>query len=456
MFRPFFLILRLYGRKTYKPKLRITTLEDNGSYIQDRLVDAYTEMNSGPKVQHKGPIRIEVTLTNKQDVENFKNYLDKLVGNLPIKEQSVGRGRPSTGSKQLTESPREDILADVEKMVEEGKSQQEIIKYLRELGFVFILTEDFLFHFPGFEFNSKDVGEATDNKQYPNSYSWMARCIKRAKDPKADKFDPMVIFGFSILSGPSKKIVPYLYKERKKPLRASVGKKTISFSQAEFTKFPKYQLEEERLKFSAEMRQLMTNPEKKPSKFFLRWAPDVLLSPNAYESLKRLNIKFANDNQNDNIPFLEGYFISKRGRLWSRYDKSGHITKDKWHRVKYNTSKQGYKFIQRKGKIFYIHRLVAMVYIPNPENKAYVCHKDNVPRHNNVSNLYWGTPSENTQQCIRDGRGYIGDKNPRAKVKNLDREIIRRKYTLGLTINELTREYNLSRSAIRKILYLSI
>lgn len=71
--------------KTYKPKLRITTLEDNGSYIQDRLVDAYTEMNSGPKVQHKGPIRIEVTLTNKQDVENFKNYLDKLVGNLPIK-----------------------------------------------------------------------------------------------------------------------------------------------------------------------------------------------------------------------------------------------------------------------------------------------------------------------------------------------------------------------------------
>ena len=68
--------------KVYKPKLRITTLEENGSYIQDRLVDAYTEMNSGPKVQHNGPIRIEVTLTCKQDVENFKTYLDRLVGNL--------------------------------------------------------------------------------------------------------------------------------------------------------------------------------------------------------------------------------------------------------------------------------------------------------------------------------------------------------------------------------------
>ena len=274
--------------KTYKPKLRITTLEDNGSYIQDRLVDAYTEMNSGPKVQHKGPIRIEVTLTNKQDVENFKNYLDKLVGNLPIKEQSVGRGRPSTGSKQLTESPREDILADVEKMVEEGKSQQEIIKYLRELGFVFILTEDFLFHFPGFEFNSKDVGEATDNKQYPNSYSWMARCIKRAKDPKADKFDPMVIFGFSILGGPSKKIVPYLYKERKKPLRAQVGKNVISFSQAEFTKLPKYMREDERIKFSTEQRQLLLNPEKKPSKFFMRWVDDAIFPDSIKEKIEEI------------------------------------------------------------------------------------------------------------------------------------------------------------------------
>lgn len=274
--------------KIYKPKLRITTLEDNGSYIQDRLVDAYTEMNSGPKVQHKGPIRIEVTLTNKQDVENFKNYLDKLVGNLPIKEPSVGRGRPSTGSKQLTESPREDILADVKKMVEEGKSQQEIIKYLRELGFVFILTEDFLFHFPGFEFNSKDVGEATDNKQYPNSFSWMARCIKRAKDPKADKFDPMVIFGFSILGGPSKKIVPYLYKERKKPLRAQVGKNVISFSQAEFTKLPKYMLESERIKFSTEQRQLLLSPEKKPSKFFLRWVNDAIFPDSIKEKMEEI------------------------------------------------------------------------------------------------------------------------------------------------------------------------
>lgn len=284
----YLLTIRYMEQEVYKPKLRVTTLSENGTPLSDRLVDAYTEMNSGPKVQHKGPIRVEVTLTNKQDIDNFKEYLDRLIGVLPAKAPTAGRGRPAGTTIKNLESPREDILADVEKMVEEGKSQQEIIKYLRELGFIFILTEDFLYHFPGFEFDKKDVGEATDNKQYPNSFSWMARCIKRAKDPKADKFDPMVIFGFSILGGPSKKIVPYLYKERKKPLRAQVGKNVISFSQAEFTKLPKYMREDERIKFSTEQRQLLLNPEKKPSKFFMRWVDDAVFPDSIKEKIEEI------------------------------------------------------------------------------------------------------------------------------------------------------------------------
>ena len=99
-------------------------------------------------------------------------------------------------------------------------------------------------------------------------------CAAR-NNPQVSQLRALVLQYYN-LGGPSKKIVPYLYKERKKPLRASVGKKTISFSQAEFTKFPKFMLEEERLKFSAEQRQLLLNPEKKPSKFFMRWYKDVI------------------------------------------------------------------------------------------------------------------------------------------------------------------------------------
>ena len=279
--------------KVFKPKLRITTLDKNGAYISDRLVDATAELYTGPKIQHKGPLRLEVTLTSNQDVESFKKYLDQLVGNLPIKAPSVGRGRPSTASSSKEfQTPREDILNKVEEMVKAGKNQPEVIQYLRDLGFVFILTEDLLYYFPDFPFKSRDIGEPTEEgNQYLNSLSWCIRCIRRGKDPKTDKFDPMILFGFSILGGPSKKVVPYLYKERKAPLRITPAKKALSFSDVEFTKFPKYMLEEERLKFSTEQRQLILNKDKKPSKFFLRWYKDVIfpddIKPKIQEALAR-------------------------------------------------------------------------------------------------------------------------------------------------------------------------
>lgn len=281
------------NKETFKPKLRVTLLSENGCPVQDRLVDAYTELNTGPKIKHDGPVRIEFTAKNQQDIAAIKQYLDRLTGTLPIKEPSAGRGRPAGVQKEL-ESPREEVLSEVNKMVEEGKNQKEITKYLRKLGFVFILTEEFKMHFPEFEFNTKDVGEPTENGQYLNSLSWMVRRLKEAKDPKADKFDPQIIFGFSIIEGPSKKVVPYLYKDRQKPFKVEPAKKALTFSKVGFTKYPKFMLESERLKFSFEQRQLMFNKEKKPSKFFLRWCRDVEIPAEIWESLKGRGLQYKN------------------------------------------------------------------------------------------------------------------------------------------------------------------
>jgi hypothetical protein len=54
-------------------------------------------------------------------------------------------------------------------------------------------------------------------------------------------------------------------------------------------------------------------------------------------------------------------------------------------------------------KTFSIHRLVAIAFIPNPENKPQVNHKDGDKLNNNEWNLEWNTASENTQHSFDNG-----------------------------------------------------
>lgn len=64
---------------------------------------------------------------------------------------------------------------------------------------------------------------------------------------------------------------------------------------------------------------------------------------------------------------------------------------------------RNYMAVQLSGKQFKVHRLVAEAFIPNPENKPEVNHKDGDTFNNEVSNLEWVTTQENITHAWENG-----------------------------------------------------
>lgn len=59
--------------------------------------------------------------------------------------------------------------------------------------------------------------------------------------------------------------------------------------------------------------------------------------------------------------------------------------------------------INRVRDIELVHRLVAFAWIPNPEGKPFINHKNGIRSDNRVKNLEWCTSLENTKHAIENG-----------------------------------------------------
>lgn len=103
----------------------------------------------------------------------------------------------------------------------------------------------------------------------------------------------------------------------------------------------------------------------------------------------------------------------------------------------------------RKPTAFKVHRLVAINFIPNPENKAQVNHKDGNKHNNKISNLEWATNSENMRHSISMGLvNQRGENHAQAKLNAIDVfNIIKSKNSKS----DLARQYNVTPATICSI-----
>lgn len=91
-------------------------------------------------------------------------------------------------------------------------------------------------------------------------------------------------------------------------------------------------------------------------------------------------------------PIVKPYQVSTCGRV--RNPLTGKI-----HKLG-NNVKIRYPRVKLYGKVFNVHRLVAITFLPNPDNKPCVDHINTIVTDNRVENLRWATYSENSRNSI--------------------------------------------------------
>lgn len=135
------------------------------------------------------------------------------------------------------------------------------------------------------------------------------------------------------------------------------------------------------------------------------------------------------------IPDYENeYLISETGEVTRR--ETGRVIRPSLN------PQNGYLYVglwkDNKGKTCSVHRLVARTFIPNPDQKPFVNHKDSNRTNANKNNLEWATQSENTQH------GYdFGNMSQRAqrRFKEFELDVILQTFLSDITMTAIARQH---------------
>jgi len=142
----------------------------------------------------------------------------------------------------------------------------------------------------------------------------------------------------------------------------------------------------------------------------------------------------------------QNYIITKEGSIISKYTGK---------QVYVHVNKKGYHFVRLyvdgKSKTYLVHRLVAELYVPNPDNKPEVNHDDGNKSNNNDWNLVWSTGQENVDHAVRTGLVKRGSDRPNAKFTDEQILEVRKLRKEFYTYSEIADMYGSSFQTIHKI-----
>lgn len=144
------------------------------------------------------------------------------------------------------------------------------------------------------------------------------------------------------------------------------------------------------------------------------------------------------------------YMISSESRIINKTTvKSISISYNKLH-----NHRQVRLWNNGKSRLLKLYRLKAIAFIPNPNNKREVNHKDGDRMNEDISNLEWVTPSENMKHSVRNGlaSGQFkkGFDHQRLKINKEDIILIKRLHKF-LRNKEIAKIFSITPDHVSKI-----
>jgi hypothetical protein len=158
------------------------------------------------------------------------------------------------------------------------------------------------------------------------------------------------------------------------------------------------------------------------------------------------------------VPGFDGYRVGSDGTVWTRKTRSGGkwFIGEVWQQMKTTPINGGYMQVglSRPGHSkdrWCVHQLVMLAFRGPAPDGMVVCHEDNTPGHDWLSNLRYDTQAGNLADRKKFGTEIIGERNGRAILDTVDVAAIRAHPISRGSAQKLAARFGVSPETIRAI-----